>query len=204
MITLIGDVHDQIEEYAKIVKDIDHHTVQLGDMGERYHKLDGVDPNLHKFIAGNHEYFPKITPVPNYLGRYGSFVLDDKMFFFCGGAGSIDKAHRIPGRNWFPDEDVSFEQGEKIIEYYKETKPDVCLTHTAPRSIVNQISNPDILKAFGLPVNWSDTTSIVLEECFRTHQPTSWYFGHFHMSKSIKCNNTHFQCVNILEKVTIE
>ena len=39
---------------------------------------------------------------------------------------------------------------------------------------------------------------------FEIHQPSFWYFAHYHISKTFVVHKTQFQVLNELEKIEIE
>jgi hypothetical protein len=37
-------------------------------------------------------------------------------------------------------------------------------------------------------------TSLALQEMFEAHQPSAWYFGHFHINREFLIGETKFRC----------
>lgn len=197
-LTLIGDVHGKYERYYRIIRQAEVHpyTVQLGDFGFKYNTLTNLDPNNHKVLGGNHDNYDIIHKYPHYLGDYGIGIVGKVEFFYYRGAYSIDRQYRTVGIDWWEQEQVSIDQFMKARELYRETKPDIVITHDAPETIVPYLLNP------GSQL-YQNMTGWALNELFNIHQPKIWRFGHFHKSWSMDINGTNFKCLNELEIETI-
>ena len=157
--------------------------------GEKF--LSGLDGGLenHKWLAGNHDFYPNYPRFSQSLGDFG--VWND--VFFIRGAKSIDRHHRIEGRDWFREEEMSYIEMTKCIELYEQTKPDFVISHTCPAFIKNDI--------FGYSDN--DNTSILLKQLFEFHQPKIWVFGHMHNSIIYSHLNTTFVCLAELQTMNL-
>lgn len=145
--------------------------IQVGDFGFKFPKFDSIsyvstllsryNIKMH-FCDGNHDdhdwldriqrHHDKRLPLeiaPNliYQPRGSTYVdPDGTSFLFCGGAPSIDKDFRVPGRSWWAQEIISEEQYEFALdacpeddnEYHYNAccRPcvsfDVLVTHDAP------------------------------------------------------------------------
>jgi len=195
MITLIGDVHGKYDQYVKIARKREF-TVQLGDLGFKYNCLKNLEPNSHKFVGGNHDQYDIINEYPHYLGDYGNCSLGGVDFFFYRGAYSIDRQYRTIGIDWWEQEQVAIDQFMKARELYRETKPDIVLTHDCPESIALMLLEP------GQNI-YQNITGWALQELFNAHQPKTWIFGHWHRSWTMKVNGTDFTCLNELETKVI-
>ena len=104
------------------------------------------------------------------------FNIDNKKFFVCGGASSVDKYHRIEGISWWPEEDINCSQ---IMEAEKNLninnwQVDYILTHTCPKFLVNNMFKVEYIK---------DPTSEFLEDIYTDIEFKKWYFGHWHIDK---------------------
>lgn len=204
MIRLIGDIHGYYNKYIDIVRGAEY-SIQLGDLGFNYNFIEpNIDTSRHKMFGGNHDNYDTIDEYSGYLGRFGIGELNGTRFMWCGGAGSIDKKYRTLKKDWWPQEEMGLKESQDFLSLYKEHKPSLMLSHTAPRVVVDQISNPEILQEFGLASNWSDNTSHVLQAAWEIHQPDRYFFGHFHQSWKQKIGPTEFQCLNINEYVDIK
>lgn len=206
---IIGDVHGKLDPYIRICKkaeDEGQYTLQLGDLSLNklaYRQLETfLNPEKHKFIPGNHDYYPKLPAMS--LGDYGMYELGGITFFFIRGAFSIDKKWRTPKIDWFEEEELTDVQLNEAYELYIKEKPDLVFSHDAPRAVGDAVGNPRILMQCGFdPHTFNTRTSIILQKMFETHQPERWYFGHFHNSKVLTTSATRFQCLDELEYVDI-
>jgi len=191
MLTVIGDVHGHYAQYERIARKREY-TVQLGDLGFKYGCLNNLSQNHHKIIAGNHDNYDIIGLFPHYLGDYGNCSLGGVNFFFYRGAYSIDRQYRTIGIDWWEQEQVNIEQFMKARELYRETKPDIVITHDCPESINYHLLPPGANR-------YQNMTGWALDELFNIHQPKMWRFGHYHKSWRMTIKGTDFRCLNELE-----
>jgi hypothetical protein len=194
MITLIGDVHGKYDRYHKIIRQTDRYpyTLQLGDFGFKYDTLNNVDPEKHKILGGNHDNYDVVPSIPHYLGDYGYSSLNGVDFFYFRGAYSIDRQYRTVGISWWEQEQVGIEQFMKARELYRETKPDIVLTHDCPEGIALMLLEP------GQNI-YQNMTGWALQELFNIHQPKIWRFAHWHRSWRTTIGRTDFRCLDELE-----
>lgn len=208
-ILLVGDIHGKVPRLLAIAnQNKDKSVIQLGDFGFGFMKIGELPTNL-RMIRGNHDAPEAARKHPNYLGDYGTFMLNDKKVFFLGGAYSIDYAWRTPGESWWEDEELSYPELEQAFEKYKAYKPDIVLTHEAPRSIVPEILDRFVIGKLGnrdYKAPCADSrTSQSLQKMWEEHQPEQWYFGHYHINgvwvtkPRLEANNTTFQCLDELQ-----
>lgn len=163
-IAFLGDLHGNTNNAYKLIDFIMEHDnpdllIQVGDMGvmgelfEKYlnklnKKLESYNIELW-FIDGNHENFNwllnkvknphglnTITSKIKYIPRGTMLTLGKKNFYFCGGAFSIDKFMRTIYKSWWPQETLSKEETEELINYYNDTysnyKIDYFISHDTP------------------------------------------------------------------------
>lgn len=183
---IIGDVHGKYLKYYNIVRYLDE-TIQIGDFGfgeahEWHHQ--NLNPEQHKVLFGNHDDY-KYLLAPHSLGNYGIY----KDFFFIRGADSIDKALRTAYKDWWPEEEMGWEDWNNCIKMFEEIKPSVVISHECPSSVKKNVHN--ILER--------SLTNRGLEECFERHQPDMWIYGHYHCSTTNVVERTTFICLNELE-----
>jgi hypothetical protein len=194
-LTLIGDAHGKYDRYVKIARKRDF-TIQLGDLGFRYACLNNLDPECHKVLGGNHDNYSAIVEYPHYLGDYGNGSLGGVDFFFYRGAYSIDRQYRTIGIDWWPEEQLRIEDFMRARELYRETKPDVVLTHDCPETISPMLLPPGSQM-------YQNTTGWALQEFLSIHSPRLWIFGHYHQSTSIQSGDTKFVCLDELETLDL-
>lgn len=75
--------------------------------------------------AHNHGWTDRII----YRGRGERWTWHDKVWMSLGGAVSVDKDMRTPGRDWWPEETLTFNQANYAA---REGKVDVMICHDAP------------------------------------------------------------------------
>jgi hypothetical protein len=95
-----------------------------------------IDPTRHLFIPGNHDDYRHLPP--HALGHFGTRDLGPTSFFWVRGADSPDKHTRIPGENWWPEEQLTYREGMRALDLYRAVKPRVVLTHDCPEYISTQ------------------------------------------------------------------
>ncbi len=136
------------------------YIVQLGDFGlwdhypEGVEFLDEVEASLEAnnltlyWIGGNHENYDRIEQYINddpssgpfvkirdqilYIKRGAAWTWDGVAFLAMGGAFSIDKNARVPGRSWWPQESITDQDVTDTIESGTLLQPSILLTHEAP------------------------------------------------------------------------
>lgn len=178
-------------DYRKVINLIKNEpSIQIGDMGIGFPKWHYRDwPLEHRYIFGNHDNPHTCKNHPNFLGKYG--YLYDHNLYYIGGAYSVDKHIRVPGYDWWEEEELSDEEFSLIHNEIIQYKPKIILSHDAPRTATDILFNP---KSF-----IDNRTSINLEKIFQNYQPNLWIFGHWHKSKQEKIKNTIFICLGELE-----
>lgn len=197
-IRIIGDVHGVIKHrtrgrsYKTLVNGVPY-SVQLGDMSLSYEDLEKIDPIKHRIVMGNHDNYDAIPP--HALGDFGwhSFPLKNEefKFFFIRGAFSIDRRFRILGRSYWENEELSWEECYKLIEVWKQEKPDLVLSHDCPAQVVPMVMTPGMTSRDLRP----SRTNQVMDNLFAIHRPKLWIFGHHHQSKVMRVFDTTFICV---------
>lgn len=194
-LTVIGDVHGQYDRYVRMARKRDY-TLQIGDLGFRYECLNDLDPERHRVLGGNHDNYDKVHDWPHFLGDYGMATLGGVNFFFYRGANSIDRQYRTIGVDWWEQEQLKIDDFMKARELYRETKPDIVITHDCPELVTPMLLRP------GSHV-YQNLTGWGLGELFQTHQPKRWLFGHYHLSWRKVIGDTEFICLDELEPFDI-
>ncbi len=146
------------------------------------------------FIDGNHENFDRlfsdefpIVPMFGdevkkiyddiyYLQRGRVYTIEGKTFFTMGGAPSIDKAYRIEGVSWWPQEEPSYTEWNNALTKAKEVRRvDYVLTHDCPSFIYDELIYDGIIRD-----KQKNSVSKGLKELYYTLEFDKWFFGHFH------------------------
>lgn len=217
-VRLIGDVHGKYQPYLYLIEGCEA-SIQVGDLGFNYNFLKNVDPTKHLVIPGNHDNYDiighKIDSRPigydHFLHGFGSYFLNELQFFYTSGAFSIDWYQRLQNerngeaRSWWRDEELSINELRGAIQYYKITKPDVVITHDAPKIVSDHCNDGGVLKRFGYhPSTFITNTQTALNLMYEAYQPKLWVFGHYHKSLDIKIGETRFKCLAELEAFDYE
>lgn len=181
--------------------------VILGDAGLNYYlnKSErkrkcrvGDNPITLICIQGNHEKRPEeamgyeliykenfkhsfwIDPkVPNiWFATNGEMILGGREILIADGAYSVDKEYRLlVGNQWFPDEQMSPDDEEKLLAISKEHKHyDYIFSHTAPLQ-----HEPKYLFLGFLDQSKIDKhTEWILQEIANNVSFDHWFFAHYH------------------------
>ena len=199
----IGDIHGDFKYYLGLVENITHTpTVQVGDFGVGFpycthpKKITGD----HWFIRGNHDNPLYAKTHPNYLGDYG--YKEEWQTFYVSGADSIDKHMRVEGRDWWRDEELTYDVlNRKVLPMFEEIQPKCMVTHTCPSTVLLEVlGGAD--NGWGKPT--PKRTERALEAMFEIYQPDVWIFGHFHRSFDKRINGTRFICLNSYQMIEID
>ena len=206
---VVGDVHGKVNQFLDIVADYRQRSteliIQLGDLGfqkqwdeVRQYCRDTNETNL-RIIPGNHDDYKRYSV--NYFNNEMQWcrtepllvedVWDEEYMncFSVRGANSIDKYLRKEGRDWFPEEELSYTQLGKAVDDFIIARPEYMFSHTCPSSIKKQL--------FGYAE--SSRTEQALQVMFELHEPEYWFFGHFHSFRDEVINGTRFICLTELQ-----
>lgn len=211
---LIGDIHGRFYDYrAYCVADFAGPTIQVGDFGIGFGQGDYWHESVndfhrdgrHRFIRGNHD---NPTMCREEMVGYIADGIVEGDVMFVGGAWSIDNPaappgwrRRTPGLDWWPEEQCSEQELERIIEIYSVVKPRVMITHDCPGTISREMFfDSGLLSGPEYP----NRTSAALQLMFEIHQPEFWAFGHWHFTKQYSKNGTVFQCIGELDFIDVE
>lgn len=208
---LAGDTHGDLSQirYLLLVaqqEGIDR-IVQVGDFGfwphmEPFHERvgkaaqqAGVD---FYWLDGNHENFDALDEaVPAdcaepwhmtgnlwYLPRASTWEWDGCRFMALGGAYSIDKEYRTPGRSWWPQETIT---GAQVYAAMDRGPVDVLLTHDAPEGacpiVTGDYKGDEISRGNRLAI------TAVMEAV----EPRLLVHGHYHHRYSSKIGETQIE-----------
>ncbi len=153
------------------------------------------------FVDGNHENhdalktFPVeerwggkvgiISPSILWLKRGEVYEIDGIKIFVFGGADSIDKHLRLPGRDWWPSEIPSYSEYENAVSNLDKHNwnVDYVISHTAPHHEVPTFSGPILFN--DVDKKYEDPTTFMLQDIKDKLQFKHWIFGHFHIDKTV-------------------
>lgn len=185
----VGDVHGKIKEYLQLISKADC-SIQLGDMGLGFRGISLPELSNHYFIRGNHDSPDICRGHANHLGDWGFRIINGRRILYVAGGYSLDQDLRIPGVSWWPEEELSYEQYEKILDFVEGKRIQIVVSHEAPAAIVQQIFPG---RAVGT------RTSQGLEAIRCIIKPKLWMFGHYHLHWDKKTDDTRFIGLDELE-----
>lgn len=196
---IISDVHGNYRAHIDICSNYEY-TLQVGDLGYEYSYLKLIDSDKHKFIAGNHDNHKICYGLPHCLGRFGYTEHGGIKFFFVSGGFSIDYKIRNEKyysgewpKTYFENEELTEHEQNSCIALYKDVKPDIIISHEAPRCTVGDFTNSYILKNFGFdPETFTTATSELLNSLWDIHRPLLHICGHYHKNFYKKYGQTNF------------
>lgn len=175
------------------------HVVHLGDFGYQFtpefvklltRTLEENDQHLW-FIDGNHENqitlhtFPmaadgtkSVSKRIHFLPRGFRWEWNGVKMLGLGGAFSIDKRHRTPGVSWWPEEEINWDDAERVIA---GGQADIMFTHDCPSGV----EIPDLRRnPMNLPVhvlNQANNHRNLLRQIVDEVKPGKLYHGHYHV-----------------------
>jgi len=204
-VLFLGDTHGNLNIVNKAVeianKNKSKYIVQVGDFGyfpllypEFIQSINTNTPLL--FIDGNHDdhwnlphsanevvhisllnsVFEGINQPIYYIPRGYKASWGNKTLLFLGGAKSIDKQYRTLGLDYWTEEEVSYRDYVKCISQL-DTRIDVLVTHTAPRSSVIDYVEEDY-------------SSSAIEQLVTEAKPSLLIHGHHHIYYELQYNQT--------------
>lgn len=215
MTRIIGDIHNVWFEYLDLLHGVES-SIQIGDFGvgfcgkhwsERANKFQTENPT-HRFIRGNHDY-------PEYCKTSMAGYIQDGTVegttMFVGGAYSVDYYHRREfsgsfndAKNWWKDEELSYDELNRIVDLYEKTKPSVMITHDAPAKITNEMFIQSGICKYTNGKHIQTKTGQAFQSMFEIHQPKFWFFGHYHNTMQYKTGDTMFHCLGEMDYVDFD
>ncbi len=148
------------------------------------------------FVDGNHENHEALSSMPVtewhgglvhrvspsviHLMRGEVFDLDGSSVFVMGGGTSVDRAWRVPGESWWPQEmpsDEELERGRANLDA-RGWKVDYVVTHECATSVIPACYDGEVRQGADRLTEWFDGLEHAL--LFKL-----WYFGHHHADRAI-------------------
>ena len=194
-IIVLSDVHGNILRCQDVaLRNPGVPIVQLGDLGVGFIPREIIEnlPSNFFFFPGNHDNRKIAVTMKNCLGHFG--LLLRPHFFFVSGADSKDKAVRTEGVNWWPDEELTYEQGQKCIDEWAGSKAQVIVSHDCPQRIA---------EAFFLIYDRSRTRQII-DAMIEARPPRLVVFGHHHRPLHKHHESTEYCGLKIDETITLD
>lgn len=210
----LGDCHGKFRRYKKLIAEYKI-TRQVGDFGVGFYrydqdfnrKLDGCNPPFdhmargdHKFNRGNHDNPQDCAKHKFWIPDGHIEQADHSKIMYIGGALSTDRSLRLEGFNWWPDEELSYNELMLLLDVYTKEKPDVLVTHDCPESIAQIIEPLSGRRKLDLP----SRTRQALQSMLEIHKPKLHVFGHWHYSMDTVIEGTRYRCLAELEPFNID
>jgi hypothetical protein len=183
----IGDLHGKIDRYLPLTQGVE--SIQVGDFGVGFVPVPDL-PITTRFIRGNHDDPELCRHHPNCIAD--GTIEGDTMFI--GGAWSIDRSYRTEGVNWWPDEELSIAELDRMIDIALKAKPRVMITHDCPTDVIYPL--------FGVnPVG--NRTQQAFNAIWQLCEPELWIFGHWHLNRDVTLRGTRFICLAELAHIDL-
>lgn len=196
-----GDFHGSFKKVNQFLnKKNEISTIfQCGDFGfwprerdDNISSLKNKDVKIY-WCDGNHEDHESLKKIENneiipnvfYMKRGSVLTLEDgRNVLFIGGAYSIDKLMRTPGRDWFPEELIT----QKDIYDLPDINIDIVISHTGPREF-------KVLEK----EHYKDPSRDGLSHVLKKYKPKLWYFGHMHLFKQGFVDGCKWTCLSHID-----
>ncbi len=162
MIRFIGDVHGKIDKLLPLIHS-EATNIQVGDFGFGFVTIPDLPKNLF-ILRGNHDSLKLMERHTHTLNYSGLLYGDKTAIGYIAGAYSKDRAQRIEGIDWWADEELSYSELVAAIDFIKDERPPIIVTHDCPEFIYG----------------YHSLTSKALDKLFEVYQPKVWVFGHHH------------------------
>ena len=223
-IYLVGDTHgdnsylsEKIEELPK-----DSLVIHVGDFGVGFPEIEWAELRAALqehgscklwVIRGNHDD-PSKWPCSDFLSDglenvelisdFSYRKINNLIWFFVGGAVSIDRYLRIKGKDWWPDEIV---KNDPTIHY---KKCNVLITHTSPKKCYPHDSKENLKELvklytpeYRLDLKEKMFNDLVkerkiLDEIMKKVKPEYHIAGHFHNSHREKIQTSWGKCSSFI------
>lgn len=217
---ILGDIHGAWGDAEDIIKKAQDEIgpfdqiIQVGDMGFGFPGVRPWDftPGIPcKWVDGNHENFDLLhkRSLPNFghdpyhvvwPQEWQKFLstwtymprgtIEDGILYI-GGAASIDRGYRQNGINWWPQENISYEDEQRTLDAIEDYKGSIhtIISHDCPTSFVMR----PVLRG----EEYHDGNRRFLEHIRYLVKPKRWFFGHYHARYSGTFEDCEWRCVDM-------
>lgn len=187
ILKFVGDIHGQYQHLIHHANnDPEIQTIQVGDFGFGFVEVPEL-PNNVSMIRGNHDDLQLAVKHPQWIPD-GTLINN---VLYIGGGYSIDRKLRNMGTDLFEDEELSYQELNRIIDKAIVSKPMVIVSHECPPVALSSYNSPS-------------RTANALQEIYKMAPPKLWVFGHWHRPYIEKIGETLFICVNINQAITFD
>jgi len=227
---IIGDLHGGYPEILYKVKKLGLEKtsfIQVGDWGLGFqHKdldikaLSQIDKflkakeNYLYILRGNHDnkWFWDHRDTFNFqciklVQDYEVLEIERQKVFFIGGGISIDRLSRTPGKDYWTDEEIKFD--EALLKSVCTLDINIVISHVAPKETWPYTYNPIVLNFIAkemaagkdLATDLKNERQIMSQiySYLKAAGCKQWYYGHYHESHMEERDGLIFRCVAIQE-----
>ena len=194
-------VHGETEKYtvqtsqgwAYKYKTFDQYGLKMQDT--TLYWCDGNHENHADLIGRVKSGETEIMPNVFYMPFGTTLTLEDgRIVLFCGGARSTDQYWRTEGVDWWPQEEITAKDLDKL----PDTRVDIVISHTTPDEFLMQMHNKGIITVDFTDPNQKDGSRQALSYVLNKYSPELWYFGHFHKQASGSFRSTRWFCIDMV------
>lgn len=208
-VVVAGDLHGNLGWAVDVVERAayrDAHLIlQVGDFGALWPGDGGqferrLNNRLARrdmlliFIAGNHDNWAELPRLPLNDAGFGvlaeriwwapqghRFVINERVFGVLGGAYSPDKDLRTPGVDWWPEEEPTQEEVDRL----GDERLDILLTHDAPPGapLRSTLTLP--------PDHTAERPRELIDQAVVRTRPEMLIHGHWHQRQSYSIRRAH-------------
>ncbi|SEW56402.1 metallophosphoesterase [Chitinophaga arvensicola] len=232
---IIGDLHGGYPEILYRIKKFQLERtsfIQVGDWGlgfqqqaldvkalSQIDKFLGEKENRLYILRGNHDHkwfwdhrdtfhLQNVKLVKD----YEVLEIEKREVFFIGGGISIDRLSRTPGKDYWADEEIHFD--ETLLKSVTAQDIDIVISHVAPKEAWPYTFDPIVLHFIGKEIAAGKDLAGDLENerqlmsRIYSHLKAAgckeWYYGHYHESHVEEHNGVIFRCVAIQEMYDVK
>jgi predicted phosphodiesterase len=206
----VGDIHGHKYELSLVLDNLPEDVtsvIQVGDMGVGFGQgdywLESLEYMLSavngRFIRGNHDH-------PAICKTMTSWIPDGKVendIMFIGGAWSIDYQRRTKDYDWWEDEELSYEELNRLVSVYDAVRPRIMVTHDIPHSVASKLFFAEGRPFYGRG-QYRTRTASALDAMLDIHKPDLHIFGHWHFDVDEIIDGTRFICLNELSYADVD
>lgn len=147
-----------------------------GNHEERPEKLENIS-SVYDEDTHNHIWVEEDYPNIRYFHMWGEYKIAGYTTFVMGGAFSVDKEYRLLNHwQWFPTEQMTFNEKLDMLHYVDKKHFDLILSHTCPYT----------WQPFDLFLPFIDQSKVdngmehLFEDVLQNTFFDKWCYGHFH------------------------
>lgn len=192
---VLSDVHANILRCQDIaLRNPSTPVIQIGDLGIGFVPREVIEslPSNFYFFVGNHDNRKIANSMRGRcLGDWGHW---NESVFYVSGAHSKDKDQRTEGVNWWPDEELTYQQGQECIDEWERSEAFVLLSHDLPQRIA---------EGYYLIYDKCMTRNI-LERMTQIRKPKLHIYGHHHRHVEVSCDGVNYIGLKIDEAILLD